>query len=42
MKGYTKMDFEEFGKEHVDWIPLAEDVDQWRAFVNEVMNLGFP
>jgi hypothetical protein len=28
------MDFEEIG-----WIDLAQDKDQWRALVNEVMNL---
>jgi hypothetical protein len=27
------------GWEGVDWIHLAEDVYQWRAFVSEVMNV---
>jgi hypothetical protein len=26
----------------VDWIDLAEDRDQWRAFVNTGMNLRLP
>jgi hypothetical protein len=36
------MDLKEVGKEYVEWIHLGEDMDQWRAFVNEVMNLGCP
>jgi hypothetical protein len=30
----------EFGD--MDWIDLAQDRDQWRAFVNTIMNLRFP
>jgi hypothetical protein len=34
-----KMDLREIGWDGGDWINLAEDRDQWRAFVNTVMNL---
>jgi hypothetical protein len=30
------------GWEGVDWIDLAQDVDQWRALVNTVMNPRVP
>jgi hypothetical protein len=33
------MILKEVGWEGVDWMPLAQDRDQWRAFVNTVMNL---
>jgi hypothetical protein len=33
------MDLRERGWVNVDWIDLAEDKDQWRAFVNTVLNL---
>jgi hypothetical protein len=26
----------------MDWSDLAQDMDQWRALVNMVMNLPFP
>jgi hypothetical protein len=26
----------------MDWINLAQDMDQWRDLVNTVMNLGVP
>jgi hypothetical protein len=34
-----KMDLREIGWDGVDWIELAQNRDQWRAFVNTVMNL---
>jgi hypothetical protein len=37
-----KMDLREIGWDGVDWIELAQDRDQWRAFVNTVMNLRVP
>jgi hypothetical protein len=29
----------DIGWDGMDWIDLAQDVDQWRALVNMVMNL---
>jgi hypothetical protein len=37
-----KMDLSEIGCEGMDRIDLAQDGDQWRAFVNTVMNLRVP
>jgi hypothetical protein len=37
-----KMDLGEIGWDGRDWIELAQDRDQWRAFVNTVMNLRAP
>jgi hypothetical protein len=37
-----KMDLGETGWDGVDWIKLAQDMDQWRALVNTVMNLRVP
>jgi hypothetical protein len=37
-----KIDLSETGWDDVDWIHLAQDRDQWRAFVNTVMNLWVP
>jgi hypothetical protein len=37
-----KMDLIELGWGGMDWIDLAQDRDQWRAFVNTVMNLRAP
>jgi hypothetical protein len=36
---YVKMDLREIGWCGVDWIDVAQDRDQWRSFVNTVMNL---
>jgi hypothetical protein len=32
----------EIGWGGMDWIDLAQDMDQWRALVNTVMNLRAP
>jgi hypothetical protein len=37
-----KMDLREIGIDGVNWILLAQDRVQWRAFVNTVMNLRVP
>jgi hypothetical protein len=37
-----KMDLREIGWDGMDSIDLAQDGDQWRAFVNTVMNLRVP
>ena len=37
-----KMDLREVGYDPRDWIALAEDRDQWRAYVRAVMNLLVP
>jgi hypothetical protein len=36
-----KMDLREIGWIGMDWIDVAQDRDQWRAFLNAVMNFGF-
>jgi hypothetical protein len=36
-----KMDLREIGIDGTNWIRLAQDSVQWRAFVNTVMNLRF-
>jgi hypothetical protein len=36
------MDNREIGWGCVDWINLAEDRDQWQAFVNIIMNFWVP
>jgi hypothetical protein len=36
-----RMDLRETGWEGVEWIHLAQDRDQWRAFVNTVIKFGF-
>ena len=37
-----KMDLREVGCDPREWIALAEDRDQWRAYVRVVMNLRVP
>jgi hypothetical protein len=37
-----KMDLRAIGWGGMDWIDLFRDRDQWRAFVNPVMNLWIP
>jgi hypothetical protein len=37
-----RMDFREIGIDGANWILLAQDRVQWRAFVNTVMNLRVP
>jgi hypothetical protein len=37
-----KMDFREGGIEGANWIRLAQDRVQWRAFVSMIMNLRVP
>ena len=41
-EGNVKMDWREVGCDPVEWIDLAEDKDQWRAYVRLVMNLQVP
>jgi hypothetical protein len=36
------MNLREMGWCGVDWIDLAQDMDQWRALVNTVMNRRVP
>ena len=37
-----KMDLREVGCDPRDWMALAEDMDQWWAYVRAVMNLRVP
>ena len=37
-----RMDLQEVGYGHVDWIGLAQDRDRWRMLVSAVMNLRVP
>jgi hypothetical protein len=38
----VKMDLREIGWGGMDWIDVAQDKDQWRAFVNTIMDLWVP
>jgi ribosome biogenesis protein Nip4 len=38
----VRRDLREIGWEGVNWIHLAQDLDQWWAVVNSVMNLWVP
>jgi hypothetical protein len=37
-----KMDLREIGIDEANWIRLAQDMVQWRAFVNTVKTIRFP
>jgi hypothetical protein len=37
-----KLDLREIGIDGANWIRLAQDRVQWRAFVNTVMNRWYP
>jgi hypothetical protein len=37
-----KMDLRKIGWDGMGWIDLTQDRDQWRAFLNTVMNLWVP
>jgi hypothetical protein len=41
-EGNIKTDFREIRIDGANWIHLAQDRVQWRAFVSMVMNLGVP
>jgi hypothetical protein len=37
-----RIDLQEVGRGHMDWIGLAQDRDRWRTLVSAVMNLRVP
>jgi hypothetical protein len=40
--GSIKMDIREIGWDFMDWIDLAQNMDQWRTLVSTVMNFRDP
>jgi hypothetical protein len=38
-EGNIRMDLRKIGWEIMDWIRLAQDIDQWWALVDTVMNI---
>jgi hypothetical protein len=38
----NKMDLREIGWSGLDWINLVEDRDQWKDFINTIMNFRVP
>jgi hypothetical protein len=38
----VKMDLRDVGWCGMDWVDLAQDMDQWRALINVVMKLRLP
>jgi hypothetical protein len=41
-KGNIKMDLREIGIDGANWIRLAQDRFQWRAFVSTIMSIWVP
>jgi hypothetical protein len=41
-EGNIKLNVREIGIDAANWIQLAQDRVQWRAFVNTVMNIRVP
>jgi hypothetical protein len=42
MRDSIKMDLREVRWDGVDWIDISQDMDQWNALVNTVLNLPVP
>lgn len=41
-KDYIKVDIKEMGCDYIVWIPLAQDMVQWRGVMDRVINLQVP